>query len=100
MRHKDWAGELISDIWTAFNPELVMIVPAEFLQLEASGELSREDIGVYLTAKTGKANCFVSANYKLIAALVAQTQEFECLTPKEFVNQYLPNQGTISGDTL
>ena len=100
LRHKDWAGELISDIWTAFNPELVTIVPAEFLQLQANGDLPREDIGVYLTAKTGKVNCFVSANYKLIAALVAKTQEFECLTPEEFVNQYLPNQGIVNDDTL
>lgn len=58
-------------------------------RLQTSGELPSEDIGVYLTARTGKANCFVSANYKLIATLVAQTQEFECLTPKEFVNKYL-----------
>jgi predicted nucleic acid-binding protein len=92
LRHKDWAGKIINDIWATLNPELVTIVPAEFLQLQASGELPSEDIGVYLSARTGKANCFVSANYKLIAALVAQTQEFECLTPEEFVNRYIQNQ--------
>lgn len=71
------------------NPELVMIAPEEFLQLQASGELPREDVGVYLTARTGKATCFVSANHKLIAALVAQTQEFEWLTPEEFMTRYI-----------
>jgi predicted nucleic acid-binding protein len=89
LRHKDWAGKIINDIWTTLNPELVTIVPAEFLALQASGELPREDIGVYLTARTGQANWFVSANYKLIAALVAQTQEFECFTPEEFVSKHL-----------
>lgn len=92
MRHKDWAGKIINDIWATLNPELVTIVPAEFLQLQASGDLPSEDIGVYLTARTGKVNCFVSANYKLIAALVAQTQEFEFLTPEEFVSRYIQNQ--------
>jgi predicted nucleic acid-binding protein len=94
LRHKDWAGKIINDIWTTLNPEVVTIVPQEFLQLQASGTLPSEDIGVYLTARTGKANCFVSANYKLITALVAQTQEFECLTPEEFVNKYLHNQSS------
>jgi predicted nucleic acid-binding protein len=91
LRHKDWAGKIINDIWITLNPELVTIVPEEFLQLQASNDLPREDIGVYLTARTSKANCFVSANYKLIAALVAQTQEFECLTPEEFVSKYMQN---------
>lgn len=94
MRHKDWAGKIINDIWTTLNPEVVTIVPREFLQLQASGTLPSEDIGVYLTARTSKANCFISANYKLIAALVAQTREFECLTPEEFVNKYLHNQSS------
>ena len=92
LRHKDWAGKIINDIWTTLNLEVVTIVPTEFLQLQANSELPSEDIGVYLTARTGKANCFISANYKLIAALVAQTQEFECFTPEEFVNKYLRNQ--------
>lgn len=92
LLHKDWAGKIINDIWSTLNPELVTIAPEEFLQLQTSGELPREDIGVYLTARTGKADCFISANYKLIAALVAQTLEFECLTPEEFVKKYLNPQ--------
>jgi predicted nucleic acid-binding protein len=89
LNHKDWAGQIINDIWTTLNPEQVTIAPEEFLQLQSSGILPREDIGVYLTARTGKVDCFVSANYKLIAALVSQTQEFECLTPEEFVQKYV-----------
>jgi predicted nucleic acid-binding protein len=51
--------------------------------------IPREDISVYLTARVGKAKCFVSANHKLIRSLVQDTQEFECVTPAEFVEKYL-----------
>ena len=46
-------------------------------------------MGVYLTAKIGQSQCFISANHKLIKVLVQQTGEFECLTPSEFFNKYL-----------
>jgi predicted nucleic acid-binding protein len=46
-------------------------------------------IEVYLTARNGQANCFISANHELIRALVQHTGEFECLTPAEFVAKYI-----------
>jgi len=46
-------------------------------------------IGVYLTARNGHAECFVSSNHELIQALVHETGEFECLTPEQFVGKYL-----------
>lgn len=58
-------------------------------ELQLQSIVPREDIGVYLTAQVGEADYFVSANHKLIRSLVQETQEFECLTPAEFVEKYL-----------
>ncbi|MEL6225377.1 MAG: hypothetical protein AAFR31_22350, partial [Cyanobacteria bacterium J06627_8] len=60
----------------------------EYAQLEALGWLPREDIGVYLTAKRGSADCFVSSNHGLIRAMVTETKEFDVFTPEEFSQQY------------
>ena len=57
--------------------------------VESLGVIPREDVGVYLTAQEGKAQCFISANHELIRALALETGEFECLTPAEFVGKYL-----------
>ena len=89
LRHKDWAGEIIRRIWQDLNSRYVVLEPQALGQLKALATIPREDIGVYLTAKMGKAQCFVSANHKLIRTLVEQTGEFECLTPEEFVNRYV-----------
>ena len=43
------------------------------------------DIEVYLTAKLGKTDCFVSSNRGLIKAIA----DFECLTAANFVDKYL-----------
>ena len=51
--------------------------------------IPREDIGVYLTALNGKAECFVSANHELIRILARQSKAFECLSPSAFVEKYL-----------
>jgi len=89
LQNKDWGGELLGRIWQNLNICYVLLDWDEFSRVQALGVIPREDIGVYLTAKTGKAECFISANHKLISALVKQTGEFECLTPEEFVKQYV-----------
>jgi predicted nucleic acid-binding protein len=89
LRNKDWAGELIGRIWQNLNVHYVFLDDQAFTVLEEQAIIPREDIGVYLTAQTGQAQCFVSANYGLIRSLVQETQEFACLTPAEFVKEYL-----------
>ena len=91
LRSKDWSGELIDRIWQNLNVHYVLLEASALATLEQQAIVPREDIGVYLTAKVGKANCFVSSNHKLIRSLVQETQEFECLTPSEFVEKYLRN---------
>lgn len=89
VRNKDWAGEIINKTGKEMNLIYTTIDDGEAKQIERDGFLPREDIGVYLTARNGHAECFVSSNHELIQALVHETGEFECLTPEQFVGKYL-----------
>ncbi|WP_271796259.1 hypothetical protein [Dolichospermum planctonicum] len=89
LYNKDWGSQIVARIWQQLQVIYVNFTSEEWLKIEDLGLVSREDIGVYLTASKGETQCFISGNYKLIRCLVQQTKEFECLTPQEFVNQYL-----------
>jgi predicted nucleic acid-binding protein len=85
---KDQAGEIISNIWHWFD---IFYVPVtvqwqeEQLLLNNSTVIPSENIEIYLTAKFGKADCFVSGNRELIKSIA----DFQCLTPEDFINQYI-----------
>lgn len=89
LQHKDWAGAILSEIWQRMNVQFVMLDPAEVEQVEAEGIIPREDVTVFLSATTGRADCFVSANHKLIRVLAEQTGLFRCFTPEEFVAEFI-----------
>ena len=89
LRSKDWAGEVLGHIWQDLQLRYVLLDPGEISTLEGLQAIPREDVGVYLTAREGQAQCFVSSNRELIATLAQKTGEFECLTPGEFVKKYL-----------
>lgn len=89
LKNKDWGSELLARIWQTLNVRYVLLNLEDFSVLEASGTIPREDIGVYLSARAGQAQCFVSSNHKLIRALASSTGEFECLTPEEFARKYI-----------
>ena len=89
LKNKDWSGEIIGRIWQNLKFCYVQIDDFELDKLEELGIIPREDVGVYLTAKVGEAECFISANHKLIKVLAQQTGDFECLNPSDFVNKYL-----------
>ena len=89
VRNKDWAGEIINKIGKEMNLAYAMIDDDEVQEIENKNILPREDISVYLTARNGHAECFVSSNHELIRALAYETKEFECLTPEQFVEKYL-----------
>lgn len=57
----------------------------EKLRLINEQIIPSEDIEIYLSAKYGKANCFVSGNRELIKAIA----DFECLTADDFVKKYI-----------
>jgi predicted nucleic acid-binding protein len=92
LRGKDWVGELLTRPWRNVRLVYIVIDAQEWAAMAATEiAIPREDISVFVTARTGAAQCFVSSNYRLVAALAAQTGEFECLTPAEFVERYLPH---------
>jgi len=78
----------VQRVWQRFQIDFVFVEDLDIRVIESAGVIPREDAGIYLTAKQGNVQCFVSSNYKLIRTLVEQTQEFECLTPEEFLQKY------------
>ena len=88
-RDKDWAGYLLSRIWQDYPIKYVRVSVHEKRELEAQADIPHEDIGIYLTALYGQAECFVSANHELVQQAAARQRLFECLTPDEFLSKYL-----------
>jgi predicted nucleic acid-binding protein len=93
LRSKDWAGEILGHIWQEVQLRYVLLDPQEISALGRLEAIPREDVGVYLTAREGRAQCFVSSNHELITILAQKTGEFECLTPDQFVKKYLLPSG-------
>ena len=89
LRGKDWGGEILARIWQGMNVAYVVLDNDEIKNLLAANVIPREDVDIYLTAKTGRADCFVSANRELVRVAAAQTGAFECLYAPEFVAKYL-----------
>jgi predicted nucleic acid-binding protein len=89
LHSKDWGSELIGRIWQFLNLRYVLLDAEEISEIEATGLIPREDAGVYLTARAGKAQCFISSNHELVHVLAGQTREFQCFKPEEFIKHYL-----------
>jgi len=88
LQGKDWSGEVLSLLW---GLNIVYVEPDDEAarQSAAQNGIPREDIELYLAARAGQAQCFVSANHELVRALAERTGEFECLTPEEFVARHI-----------
>lgn len=92
MANKDWAGEILNHVWHGMRVHFVMLDMNEVQRLIEDGVIPSEDAGIYLTALTGQAECFVSTNRSFIRAAAAKTNLFECLSPDEFVQKYLKTE--------
>jgi predicted nucleic acid-binding protein len=90
LKNKDWSSGLLARLWQQLQVDFIFVEDQDIQAIADAGIIPREDAGVYLTAKQGKAQCFVSRNHKLIRTLVEQTEEFECFTPSEFLERYAP----------
>ncbi|MCY7332563.1 MAG: PIN domain-containing protein [Pseudanabaena sp. CAN_BIN31] len=77
LQNKDWASDLLARLWEQLQVDFIFVDDKDIQAIADAGIIPREDAGVYLTAKQEKAECFVSRNYKLIRALVEQTEEFD-----------------------
>jgi predicted nucleic acid-binding protein len=88
VQGKDWASKTVDQIWYNLNclfiPETNEI-KSEAKQILVNKLIPSEDILIYLTAKFGEADCFVSGNRELIRAIA----DFECLTAEDFVKKYI-----------
>ncbi|MDJ0659397.1 MAG: hypothetical protein QNJ42_07880 [Crocosphaera sp.] len=88
LQGKDWSGQLVNQIWCNLNclfiPETTEM-QQEAVQLLQNKVIPSEDIFIYLTAKFGQADYFVSGNRELIYTIA----DFQCLTAEDFLDQYL-----------
>ncbi len=89
LKGKDWGSEIVGRLWQDMTFVYVVIAPHDSGAVQKAGTIPREDIGIYLTARNGQAECFVSSNHELIQSLVKESGEFECLSPQAFVDRYL-----------
>jgi predicted nucleic acid-binding protein len=85
---KDWAGQILSRIWRHMNIRFVLINAAEADRLIRDRIIPREDIEIYLTAKSGEADYFISGNRELVRVLAQEEKAFQCLTPEEFIERH------------
>jgi hypothetical protein len=91
---KDWAGELLSRIWRNLRLVHATVTTQEIAELaDAQPIIPREDLIVYLTARNGAAECFISHNHELINALASTQPGFESARPEDFVRLYLTETG-------
>ncbi len=89
IQGKDWGGEIVARIWQGMQVQYVLPDSAEMSVLEKSGLVPREDLEIYLAAKTGHVDCFISANRELVRSLAQEVSAFECLDAAEFVQKYI-----------
>lgn len=88
LKGKDWSAKLVDQIWSNLN--CIFIPESQSMKFEANqliarGIIPKEDIYIYLGAKFGQADFFISANRGLLRAIA----DFPCLTAQEFVSKYL-----------
>lgn len=85
---KEQAGQILANLWYWLD---IFYIPStvnweqDVSELIDSRIIPSEDMEIYLSAKYGQADCFVSGNRKLLTAIA----EFECLTPEQFIQKYL-----------
>ena len=84
LQGKDWSSKLVDQIWCNLNclfiPE-TQEMEEEAKQLLKTKLIPSEDIFIYLTAKWGQVDYFISGNRELIKAI----EDFECFTVEEFL---------------
>jgi predicted nucleic acid-binding protein len=89
LQGKDWAGRLIAQVWQNFRISYVLFDQQSVSRPDVEAVIPREDVSVFLTAKQGNANDFISSNHELIRVMVRETKDFKCWKPDEFVSHYL-----------
>ncbi|WP_052349734.1 hypothetical protein [Picosynechococcus sp. NKBG042902] len=89
LKNKDWAAGIVAKIWHNLNH--LFIAETNEMRQEAAllctqQTIPAEDISIYVGAKFGRTDYFVSANRQLIKSIA----DFQCLTAEDFVTRFLP----------
>jgi hypothetical protein len=88
VKNKDWGADVVAKIWRNLNYFFVIETDEMWQEVESirtQQTIPTEDITVYVGAKLGRADYFVSANRELIRS----TADFQCLTAEDFVNRFV-----------
>lgn len=88
---KDFSGPLINRIWKTLKLEFVALNEEEALKIIEEGIIPREDVEIFLGAKEGQVDFFISANRSLVQAAAAEQKLFESLSAEEFVKRFVSN---------
>lgn len=62
LQNKDCSSSLLARLWQQLQIDFIFVDDQDIQAIADAGVIPREDAGVYLTAKQGKAECFVSRN--------------------------------------
>ena len=86
---KDFAGALISQVWQNLSVEFISIDDEEIAEVLHQGRIPREDIEIYLGARNGNVDYFVSGNHELVKAMGAEESLFASFDAQTFCDQIL-----------
>ena len=70
VRNKDWAGEIIHELWRNCRIDYINIEPTDEDVAMWSDKIPREDVKIYLTAVVGQTTHFISSNHEFVQAIV------------------------------
>lgn len=86
---KDWAGLILSRVWSNFSVEYVALPDNPLIEAQRLGpDIPREDWLIFLTALQGRTTILVSGNREFLRQAATQQKLFNCLTPIEFITQF------------
>ena len=88
LLHERCASQIVGRIWNNLRCIFVTLTEDDYSNM-LDPAIPREDIGIYLTARNGAAECFVSSNHELVQALARKSGAFECLSPVDFIKKYI-----------
>ena len=85
---KDWAGFVLDLLWRDFTVDYVWVSMEEKQILAAQKIIPREDVGIFLTALKGEADCMISGNRQFVREAAARQKLFNTFYPEDFVATY------------
>lgn len=88
VKNKDWASNIVNKIWQNLNYFFVCedeTFQSTVTAVKISHQIPAEDLIIYVSAKLGRADYFVSANRELIRSIA----DFHCCCAEDFVKKFL-----------